>query len=143
MKRWKGLLQKEWAQMKWRLVIFVLINSLILFWGVDRLVFGVPEGFLTSIQPMIGLCFILHLIMAVSLLFDSLGKDIGRPDIWLHSPASMRQLVGAKFLLILLTTGCSLLLCGMIAGISYYVGEERFPLQTICLYCLVWVLLFC
>ena len=72
---------------------------------------------------MIGLCFLLHLIMAVSLLFDSLGKDIRRTDIWLHSPASMHQLIGAKFLLILLATGFSLLLCGMIAGISYYVGE--------------------
>ena len=40
MKRWKGLLQKEWAQMKWRLVFFVLINNLILFWGVDHLVYG-------------------------------------------------------------------------------------------------------
>jgi hypothetical protein len=123
MKRWRGLVQKEWAQMGWRLVFFILINSLILFYGVDHLVFGVPEGFLTSIQPMIGLCFILHLIMAVSLLLDSLGKDIGRLDIWLHSPASTRQLVGAKFLLIVLTTSCSLVLCGMIAGISYFVGD--------------------
>lgn len=124
MKSWRGLVLKEWTQMKWRLIFFGLINSLILFWGVDHLVFGVPEGFLTSIQPMIGLCFVLHLIMAVSLLLDSLGKDIGRPDIWLHSPTSMRQLVGAKFLLILSATGFSLLLCGIIAGISYYVGGE-------------------
>ncbi|MBO0602596.1 hypothetical protein I2483_13090 [Sporosarcina sp. E16_3] len=123
MKVWKGLLQKEWAQMKWRLAIFVLINSLFLSWGVDRVVFGLSEGFLTSIQPMIGLFFLLHVIMAVSLLFRSLGKDIRRPDIWLHSPASMQQLIGAKFLLILLATGFSLLLCGMVVGISYYVGE--------------------
>lgn len=116
-------MQKEWAQMKWRLVFFVLINSLILFWGVDHLVLGaLPEGFLTSIQPMIGICFILHIIMAVTLLFDSLGKHMGRLDIWLHSPASMRQLVGVKFLLIVLTIGCSLVLCGMIAGISYFAG---------------------
>ena len=46
MKIWKGLLRKEWAQMKWRLVIFVLINSRFISWGVDRLVFGLPEGFL-------------------------------------------------------------------------------------------------
>jgi len=122
MKRWRGLLQKEWAQTKWRLVFFVLFNSLLLFWGVDHLVFGVPEGFLTSVEPMIGLCFILHLIMAVSLLLDSLGKDIGRPDVWLHSPASTRQLIGAKFLLIVLSTSFSLIVCGMIAGISYFVG---------------------
>jgi len=122
MKRWRGLLQKEWAQIKWRLVFFVLLNSLILFWGVDHLVFGVPEGFLTSVEPMIGLCFILHLIMAVSLLLDILGKDIGRPDVWLHSPASTRQLIGAKFLLIVLSTSFSLIVCGMIAGISYFVG---------------------
>ena len=108
MKRWRGLVQKEWAHMKWRLVFFALINNLLLFWGVSHLVLGVPEGFLTSIQPMIGICFTLHIIMAVSLLFDSLGKDIGRPDIWLHSPATMRQLVGAKFSLISLAIVCSL-----------------------------------
>jgi len=122
MKRWKGLVRKEWAQMKWRLVIFVLITSAILFWGVDYLVYGLPEDLFASLELMIGLCFVLHLVMAVSLLFDSLGKDMGYLAIWLHSPASMRQLLGAKFLLIGLTVGCSLVVCGMIAGISYYVG---------------------
>lgn len=122
MKSWRGLLRKEWAQMKWSIVFFFLINNLILFYGMDHLVFGVPEGLLTSIEPMIGLCFITHLIMAVSLLLESLGKDIGRRDVWLHSPASMRQLVGAKFLLIVLSTSCSLVVSGMIAGISYFVG---------------------
>ncbi len=120
MKRWKGLLKKEWALMKWRLIIFVLINSSILYLGVDRLVYGLPEDFYASIQPMIALFFLLHLAMAVSLLFDSLGKEMGRPDIWLHSPASVQQLVWAKISLIVLTITCSLLLCGTIAGISYY-----------------------
>ena len=123
MNSWIGLVQKEWTQMKWRFVFFVLISNLMLFWGVPHLVFGVPEGTFTSIEPMIAICFILHLIMAVSLLFDCLGTDIKRPDIWLHSPFPMRQLVGAKFLLVLLTVGFSLVLGGMIAGITYLMGN--------------------
>lgn len=122
MKRWIGLVLKEWAHMKWRLIFFVFLNNLLLFWGVTHFVWGLPVGFLTSIQPIIGICFVLHLIMAVTLLFDSLGKEIGRPDIWLHSPASMRQLVGAKFVLIGLTVVCSLLLYGLIAGVLYVFG---------------------
>ena len=86
------------------------INSVILFLGVDHLVFGVPEGIPRFNPADDSICFILHLTMAVSLLFDSLGKDIGRPDIWLHSPASMRQLIGAKFSLIVLAIGCSLVI---------------------------------
>ena len=96
MKIWKGLLRKEWALMKWRLVFFVLITSAIQYLGVNRLVYGLPEDFYASIQPIIALCFMLHLAMAVSLLFNSLGKEMGRPDIWLHSPASVRQLVCRK-----------------------------------------------
>lgn len=128
MKKWKGLLRKEWAQMKWRLVIFVLITSVIQYLGVNRIAYGLPEDFYASIQPMIALCFMLHLIMAVSLFFDSLGKEMGRLDIWLHSPASIRQLVYAKFSLIVLTVGCSLLLCGTIAAISNYARDGAVPL---------------
>lgn len=115
-------MKKEWAQLKWGLVFYIFINNLILFWGKDHLVIGLPEDLFASVQPMIGLCFILHLVMAVTLLFDSLGKDMGHPALWLHSSASMRQLVGAKFLLISLAVGCSLLIYGMISGISYYTG---------------------
>ncbi|MFC5590091.1 hypothetical protein ACFPRA_14380 [Sporosarcina soli] len=122
MKRWRGLVQKEWAHMKWRLVFFVFLNNLLLFWGVSHLFLGAPEGFLTSIQPMIGICFTLHMIMAITLLFDSLGKEIGKPDIWLHSPASIRQLVGAKFVLVTLTVVCSLVVYGIVAGIAYVFG---------------------
>ncbi len=115
-------MQKEWAHMKWRLVFFVFLINLLLFWGVSHLFLGAPEGFLTSIQPMIGICFTLHMIMATTLLFDSLGKEIGRPDIWLHSPASIRQLVGAKFVLVSLTVVCSLVVYGIVAGIAYVFG---------------------
>ncbi len=109
--------------MKWRLVIFVLITSAIQYLGVNRLVYGFPEDFYASIQPIIALFFMLHLAMAVSLLFNSFGKEMGRPDIWLHTPASVQQLVFAKSSLIVLTTACSLLLCGTIAAISNYARD--------------------
>jgi len=129
MKVWKGLLRKEWELMKWRLVIFVLITSAIQYLGINRLFYGLPEDFYTSIQPIIALCFVLHLVMAVSLLFNSLGKEMVRLDTWLHSPASMRQLVFAKFSLIFLTLGCSILLCGTIATISNYARDKAVPIM--------------
>ncbi|KAA0948747.1 hypothetical protein FQ087_17305 [Sporosarcina sp. ANT_H38] len=127
MEVWKGLLRKEWALMKWRLIIFVLITSAIQYLGVNRLVYGLPEDFYASIQPIIALCFMLHLAMAISLLFDGLGKEMGRPDIWLHSPASILQLVFAKISLIVITIGCSLFLCGTIAGIYNYARDGAVP----------------
>lgn len=115
---------KEWMQLRWKLLIYIVANSAVLSWGVDRLVFGVPKEILTSNQTMIGLCFALHVIMAVSLLLNSLGKDRGRVDVWLHTPVSMRQLVGAKFLLVFIAVAFSLVLSGIIASISYFVGGE-------------------
>lgn len=123
MKIWKGLLRKEWALMRWRLIVFVFITSAIQYLGVNRLVYGLPEDFYASIQPIIALCFMLHLAMAVSLLFNSLGKEMERPDIWLHSTASVRQLVFAKSSLIVFMIGCSLLLCGTIAAVSNYAHD--------------------
>lgn len=122
MKRWIGLVLKEWAQMKSKLIFFVFLNNLLLFWGVTHFVLGVSEGFFTSVQPNIGVCFTLHLIMAITMLFESLGKDVNRPDIWFHTPASVRQLVGTKFVLIGLTVICSLVLWELIAGILYVIG---------------------
>ena len=62
------------------------------------------------------------MISSVSWFLDSLNKEMKRPDIWLHSPASMWQLVGAKVVFITIIIGCSVLLCGTIVGCCLLLG---------------------
>ena len=66
--------------------------------------------------------FLLHMIAAVTWFLDSLNKEMKRLDVWLHSTASMWQLVGAKVLFIIMIIGCSLLLSGTIVGVAHYSG---------------------
>jgi hypothetical protein len=115
-------LHREWAFMKWRIVFFVLASIAIVIFDINHIFYGVPEDVATTIQTTSIFIFLIYMVAAVSWFFDSLGNEMRRPDIWLHSPASMWQLVGAKVVFITIIIGCSLLLCGTIVGIAYYMG---------------------
>ncbi len=115
-------MRKEWALMKWGLVSFMLASIAIAFFNVSHVFYGVPEDFATTIQTTSVLCFLIHMVAAMSWFFDSLNKEMKRPDMWLHCPASMWQLVGAKVLFITIIIGCSFLLWVSIVGTAYYIG---------------------
>lgn len=108
--------------MKWGFFILIFINIAIVVLDVSHLIYRVPEEFATSIQLTIGMLFTIHWIYALVMFFDSLGKDMKRSDIWLHSPAPMWQLAGVKGVFVVFVISCSLLLCGMVVGGFYYVG---------------------
>ncbi|MBE1553257.1 hypothetical protein [Sporosarcina limicola] len=122
MKRWRGLVRKEWALLKWGVIPQLLLNSTIVFLIINHTFYGPLGNFDVDIKSMIVFCFLLHMISAVSWFWDSLNKEMKRLDIWLHSPTSMWQLVGAKVVFITIIIGCSFLLCGAIVGVSYYMG---------------------
>lgn len=113
-------MRKEWAQMKWGVIFFVLVISTFVFLTINHAFYGVLESLVVNIQSIIVLVFTLNLMTAVSWFFDSLNKEMKRPDMWLHSPTSMWQLVGAKVVFITLFIGCSVLVSGTIVGVSYY-----------------------
>lgn len=115
-------MRKEWAQMKWGIVPLALGNSAFVFLMINQAFYGVLEGLTINIQTMIVVGFLLHMIAAVAWFFDSLNKEMKRPDIWLHSPTSMWRLVVAKVAFITMIIGCSVLLCGTIVTVAYYSG---------------------
>ncbi|WP_342507389.1 hypothetical protein [Sporosarcina sp. FSL K6-2383] len=112
MKRWGGLVRKEWVLMRWGIVSFVLAFSAFIFLAYFHAFQGVLETIVGDIQNTMVFIFLLHMLAAVSWFLDSLNKEMKRPDIWLHSPMSMWRLVGAKVLFITIIISCSYLLCG-------------------------------
>lgn len=122
MERWKGLVRKEWALMKWGIVPLALLNGALVFLAINNTLYGLLESLIVDIKFVIGFGFLLHMIAAVTWFLDSLNKEMKRPDIWLHSPTSMWQLIGAKVVFITMIIGCSVLLCGTIVGVAHYMG---------------------
>ena len=118
LKIWKGLLIKEWAFMKWPVITLVLINLIITVVEISPIASGLLDINMIETLTSSNIWFNLNLYMGVFLLLTSLLSEMKRADIWLHSRASIRQLVGAKILLAGLAVTCSLLLCGVVIGIS-------------------------
>lgn len=99
MKLWKGLFMKEWLLMKgwfYASITITVITALVLpviavFYlghSSENLVFG----FMAS-SP---LWLIFSLSFPAVVLMASLGRESVRPDIWLHSTASVFKLFGVK-----------------------------------------------
>lgn len=97
MKQWSGLLKKEWSAMNGQFYVtivaalmFVLLipfGSILLNWGLNALELSVT---LSSIWLMLGM------LIPTIILLISLGKEMNRPDIWLHSTSSIFKLFGSK-----------------------------------------------
>lgn len=118
MNKWKGLLKKEWAFMKWPVITLVFINIMLTVLEISPVVSGVVDRNMIEILTSGNTWFNLNLYMGVFLLLVSLMNDMKRADIWLHSSASIMQLVGAKILFAGLVVTCSLVLCGIVIGVS-------------------------
>lgn len=97
MRQWNGLLKKEWASMRGpfyatmvALMFFTILipfGSNIFDWGLDGLEVSIVLSFVWMATSV--------LIPTIMLLI-SLGKEMNRPDIWLHSTVSIFKLFGSK-----------------------------------------------
>jgi hypothetical protein len=119
---WIGLFRKEWAFQKWFIVALVLINLMITIMEISPVFVGVLTRSMTEILASSNSWFLLHLYMGVFLLILSLVNEMKSPDIWLHSTATVAKLVGAKVVVITFAVTCSFLLCGIVIGVTSYVG---------------------
>lgn len=109
MKQWNGLLKKEWVTMRGQ--SFATIIAAIMF------IIVIPFGsnlFNGSLDSQ-GLSIIMSLIWMVASMFIpaimlliSLGKEMRRPDIWLHSDASIFKLFSVKAVYAILVSAVSL-----------------------------------
>lgn len=97
MKQWNGLLKKEWATMSGQFygtlgasILFTLLipfGSSLFNWGLDAL----EVSLILSLVWMAA-----SLLIPTIMLLISLGKEMNRTDIWLHSTSSIFKLFGSK-----------------------------------------------
>ena len=130
MEAWKGLFKKEWVIMKWKVIALILVNVAIAIISVSPVYSKVPKDFILESQFFRDVWILIHLIIGLLLLYQSLGREMNRADIWLHSPVSIGKLVGAKGLFSAFIVTCSLLVCGTIVGVFYYVGGGTVPISA-------------
>lgn len=127
MKVWKGLFRREWIHLKWGVYLLALVHVFIAFVGpvlISKFV-GVPQNFFSLTLILSSSWLVFNMFIAVFMLLQSLGYEMKRIDVWLHSPASMLKLVGSKAIFAVCTTGLSLLFGGILLGVAFYLSESR------------------
>ena len=121
MKQWNGLLKKEWVTMKWPLFISALFGTFVMsfFPILITRIFGFEVH---VFQIALIICFVWAIASAlapVTALFTMLEREMKRPDVWLHSTASIYKLVGAKALLASLIGAVVLLIPTIVLAVQY------------------------
>ncbi|MFS0575663.1 hypothetical protein AB1K83_08515 [Sporosarcina sp. 179-K 3D1 HS] len=121
MKQWNGLVRKEWASMKWALLAMGIIGIVVLsiFPFLIRQIFGLDIHFY-EITLVISFLWALASVLApVATLFVLLEREMKRPDVWLHSTASIFKLVGSKMVFAVLIGILSLFIPTTMLAIQY------------------------
>lgn len=121
MQQWNGLLRKEWVTMKNLLLVsalFAVATMLFFpiiitqFWALDLQVFEVA----------LVICFLwasVSVSAPVIALLVMLERDMKRPDVWLHSNASIIKLVGSKVVFAVLIGTSGLLIPTIVLALHY------------------------
>lgn len=121
MQQWNGLLRKEWVALKWPLLtsaLFAVATMSLIpmiitrFWGSGVQVFEVA----------LVICFLWAITSVASPVvsfFFMLERDMKRPDVWLHSNASIVKLIGSKVVFALLIGVSGLLIATIVLALHY------------------------
>jgi len=120
MKIWKGLLQKEWMISKWEVTTLFFLNAGIgvVFPIIISETFDIAQDVSDALHIFVGVWMLAHMFIGFKLLFTSLRHEMKRPDIWLHSPRSILQLIGAKVAYAAMITAELLIVGGLTFGLS-------------------------
>ncbi|WP_210471371.1 hypothetical protein [Sporosarcina sp. 6E9] len=124
-KRLKGLLQKEWVLLKWGILVLFIVNVAVVV-AVPPLInraFDLPMNTFENALIISGTWFVFSMFISVSILLTSLEKEMKQPDIWLHSPVPMWQLVGVKAVFAVAVTGLILVLNGVLLSILFIMSD--------------------
>lgn len=118
--RWKGQFKKEWIMMRTNIFIYAMINLIVVIGGpfLLRKIFDGSTDFYDDTLIIGGLWLVAGLFIGVVVLLISLEKEMKQSYIWLHSPASMLELVLVKavfavFVTVILLIWCQLIMAGM------------------------------
>lgn len=127
MKQLQGLLKKECIQMKNWLIVLLVTGAFLLLVGPSALkrIFGLGDD-IGTIGFMTGLILIfLHSGVIVIMLLTTLEKDMTRPDIWFHTPASTLKLISAKFIFSLFVITVSLVFASCFTFAYFNMTAEK------------------
>lgn len=118
--RWTGLMRKEWAIQKWSFITILTTIFALTAFDVSSFLVGNPNENLFGLSMSRNTWFILHMYMGIFLLLTSLMNETKRQDVWLHSTASIRELIGSKLVFSTLAVMSSLLLSGALMSITAF-----------------------
>lgn len=142
MKQWVGLLKKEWMATK-GLVIGLFIASFLAI-GVLPITIWVVFG--VEIMSILPLWLFFVTFTPTAVMLHVLGKETMQPDVWLHSPASIFKLFGAKLLIAAIVGSLQLVLSLFLLviqlGFIYDVPNFTFNGQLILTGVFIFLLMF-
>lgn len=132
MKKWNGLFMKDWMLMRgWfyasvaATVLLAFVLPIVAVFYLDTSSNLLSEGLMFS-SPF---WLVLNVFTPTIILVVSLGKELGSPDIWLHSPVSVFELFGAKVLFSIITGVINFLLSLLLVTILFSFRWE--PIQIV------------
>ncbi|MCG7343445.1 hypothetical protein MHZ92_04835 [Sporosarcina sp. ACRSL] len=118
MNRWSGLFKKEWMLMRMSMIFFTFSFIVI---AVSSFAPAAVGGIVES-DELTNMFSTMHIFIGAALFLQSLHTDMKEPDLWLHSPASIAQLLGVKVIAAVILIAGSFLIWTGIAIIAYFIG---------------------
>lgn len=118
MTSWNGLFRKEWMLMRYTFVAFIVVFIVIAVSSFAPLAVG---GIFELIEITNTFSY-LQMYFGALIFIHSLHTDMKQPDVWLHSPASITQLLSSKMLMALLLVAVSNLIWTGIGVVAYFIG---------------------
>ena len=117
---WRGLFQKEWIISRGEVTTLLFLNAAIgsVLPIIISETFNIPQDISDSLLIFVGIWLLAHMFIGFKLLFTSLRYEMKRPDIWLHSPRSIFQLIGVKVAYAAMITAELLIVGSMTFGLS-------------------------
>ena len=126
MKQWNGMVRKEWVTMKWPLIVSALVAITVMA-VFPFLITGFLATEVHVFEFALVICFLwagASVFAPVIALFTMLGSEMKRPDVWLHSNASIFKLIGSKAFMALMIGVGGLLIPTTVLAVHYALSKS-------------------
>ena len=126
MKQWNGMVRKEWVTMKWPLIVSALVAITVMA-VFPFLITGFLATEVHVFEFALVICFLwagASVFAPVTALFTMLGSEMKRPDVWLHSNASIFKLIGSKAFMALMIGVGGLLIPTTVLAVHYALSKS-------------------
>lgn len=126
MTRWMGQFKREWIVMQPSVLIYALLNLIVVVGGSLFLtkVFTDSPNWFDNVLIIGGFWFIIGMLVGGGVLLKSLEGDMKGPHIWLHSPASMLELISVKVVFATFITAILLIWSELIIVVLFFISTE-------------------